>query len=92
MEAGRHGAATPAELLVRVSGELPSLNQVRRVAEAGGLKLVVETADGGQRTLPLTRGDADERLLVLLGAHDLTRASASRRVFLRCGRKVLELT
>ncbi|MFD8597346.1 tyrosine--tRNA ligase [Kitasatospora sp. NPDC059646] len=92
VEADRHGAATPAELLVRVSGELPSLSQVRRVAEAGGLRLVVESADGGQCTLPLTRTDADERLLVLLGAHGLTRADATRRVFLRCGRKVLELT
>ncbi|MFF0390939.1 tyrosine--tRNA ligase [Kitasatospora sp. NPDC004615] len=92
VDAAQHGAATLGELLVKISGELPSLNQVRRVAEAGGLRLVVETSDGGGRTVPLSRADADERLLVVLGAHDLTRASAQRRVFLRCGRKVLELS
>ncbi|MGW4378944.1 tyrosine--tRNA ligase [Kitasatospora sp. NPDC004531] len=92
VDAAGHGAATLGEVLVRIGGQLPSLNQVRRVAEAGGLRLVVEGTDGGQRTLPLSRGDADERLLVVLGAHDLARASAQRRVFLRCGRKVLELT
>ncbi|RPE35953.1 tyrosine--tRNA ligase [Kitasatospora cineracea] len=87
-----HGAATLGELLVKVSGELPSLNQVRRVAEAGGLRLVVEHTGGAQRTVPLGRADADERLRVVLGAHDLARPRASRRVFLRCGRKVVELT
>ncbi|MFD7639165.1 tyrosine--tRNA ligase [Kitasatospora sp. NPDC059795] len=92
VDAARHGAATAAELLAKVTAELPSLNQVRRVAEAGGLKLVVEHTDGRQHTVPLSRADADERLLVLLGTHELARASAQRRVFLRCGRKVLELT
>ncbi|MFJ4679792.1 tyrosine--tRNA ligase [Kitasatospora sp. NPDC088783] len=87
-----HGAATLGDLLVKVSGELPSLNQVRRVAAAGGLRLVVEHTDGAQHTVPLTRTDADERLLVVLGTHDLARPTATRRVFLRCGRKVLELT
>lgn len=87
-----HGAATLGELLVKVSGELPSLNQVRRVAEAGGLRLVVEHTDGAQQAVPLGRADADERLRVVLGAHDLARPRASRRVFLRCGRKVVELT
>ncbi|MEU3492074.1 tyrosine--tRNA ligase [Kitasatospora cineracea] len=87
-----HGAATLGELLVKVSGELPSLNQVRRVAEAGGLRLVVEHTGGAQRTVPLGRADADERLRVVLGAHDLARPRASRWVFLRCGRKVVELT
>ncbi|MFJ5881285.1 tyrosine--tRNA ligase [Kitasatospora cineracea] len=87
-----HGAATLGELLVKVSGELPSLNQVRRVAEAGGLRLVVEQTDGARRTVPLGRADADERLRVVLGAHDLARPRATRRVFLRCGRKVVELT
>ncbi|MGW4691804.1 tyrosine--tRNA ligase [Kitasatospora cineracea] len=87
-----HGAATLGELLVRVSGELPSLNQVRRVAEAGGLRLVVEHTDGTQQAVPLGRADADERLRVVLGAHDLARPRATRRVFLRCGRKVVELT
>ncbi|MFJ1754703.1 tyrosine--tRNA ligase [Kitasatospora sp. NPDC088134] len=87
-----HGAATLGELLVKAAGELPSLNQVRRVAGAGGLRLVVETTDGGQRTVPLTRTDADERLHVVLATHDLTRPTATRRIFLRCGRKVLELT
>ncbi|RAJ35810.1 tyrosyl-tRNA synthetase [Kitasatospora sp. SolWspMP-SS2h] len=87
-----HGAATLGDPLVKVSGELPSLNQVRRVAAAGGLRLVVEHTDGARHTVPLTRTDADERLLVVLGAHGLARPTATRRVFLRCGRKVLELT
>ncbi|MFD7735815.1 tyrosine--tRNA ligase [Kitasatospora phosalacinea] len=92
VDAAAHGAATLGELLVKVSGELPSLNQVRRVAEAGGLRLVVEHTDGAQRTVPLSRGEADERLLVVLGAHELARPGAHRRVFLRCGRKVLEVS
>ncbi|RKE17942.1 tyrosine--tRNA ligase [Streptomyces sp. TLI_171] len=92
LDPAAHGAATLGELLVKVTGELPSLNQVRRVAEAGGLRLVIETTDGDRRTVPLARAAADDRLLVVLATHGLTRPDPARRLFLRCGRKVVELT
>ncbi len=65
---GEHANTTIGELFVKVTGQVPSMNQVRRVAGGGGLRLVVEGADGGQEIASET---------VLLRRHDL-RAIAMR--------------
>jgi tyrosyl-tRNA synthetase len=90
-DAGEHGTATVGELLTRVTGLVSGLKQVRRVAEAGGLRLVTEAASGQQLT-PLTSADADRSVSALLTAHRARLHEPGTRVFLRCGRSVVELS
>ncbi len=79
-----HGQSSLAELLVRAVRLVPSLNQVRRVAVGGGLRLVLEDPDG-QRSIRLA--DADAVLSDVLAAHAANRG----RVFVKCGRVVVEV-
>jgi tyrosyl-tRNA synthetase len=82
-----HGHSTLAELFARVTGLVPGLNQVRRVAAGGGLRLVLESGAGadGERSIRLS--DADQRLAEVLAAHAVT----TGRAFLACGRAVVEV-
>jgi tyrosyl-tRNA synthetase len=84
VSAVQHGDSTLAELLVRDAGLVRSLNQVRRVAAGGGLRLVLE-GEEGERAIRLS--DADARLRDVLAEH----AGMSERVFVRCGRLAVEL-
>jgi tyrosyl-tRNA synthetase len=84
INAVQHGHSTVAEVFARVAGLVPSLNQVRRVAAGGGLRLVLE-GDEGQRSIRLT--DADAALADVLAAHAVT----PDRIFVTCGRSVIEL-
>ncbi|RAG85995.1 tyrosine--tRNA ligase [Streptacidiphilus pinicola] len=92
VDAAEHATTTVGELLARVVGVVAGLKQVRRVAEAGGLRLVVEDAAGGQRVTTLTSADADRSVGALLTAHPAAPGGTGSRVFLRCGRSVVELT
>ncbi|WP_042433745.1 tyrosine--tRNA ligase [Streptacidiphilus anmyonensis] len=96
VDAAGHRAATVGELLARVAGVAPGLKQVRRVAEAGGLRLVAEDRPGGRREATLSSADADRSLSAVLAAHRAlvggARGGVPPRVFLRCGRAVVELS
>jgi tyrosyl-tRNA synthetase len=80
----QHGQSTVAELFVRVAGLVRSLNQVRRVAAGGGLRLVLERRDG-QRSIRLD--NADVAMAEVLAANPVT----AGRAFLACGRSVVEI-
>jgi tyrosyl-tRNA synthetase len=90
------GQSTVAEVLVRLVSVVPSLNQVRRVAAGGGLRLVVESADdpsigskaNGSRTFPLSIVDANTSLAELLDRH----SQSGSRTFIACGRSVVEVS
>jgi tyrosyl-tRNA synthetase len=84
-----HGDASPAAAFATLTGAVSGLKQVRRVAADGGLRLVVEPV-GAQVTTLLSPADADRTLRALLDEHggDITTGA---RVFLRCGRQLLEL-
>ncbi|MFG2820475.1 tyrosine--tRNA ligase [Kitasatospora sp. NPDC048365] len=86
-----HAATGPAELLTGVTGAVGSRNQVRRVAAGGGLRLVAESAAGGQRTAVLAEADADLPLAELLRARPGFAPAEGLRVFLKCGRRLVEL-
>jgi tyrosyl-tRNA synthetase len=83
----RHAGATVGEVLVRLTAAVPSLNQVRRVADGGGLRLVVEAPGREPARTPLTRTDVDARI----GTLAASRPAGDSRLFLRCGRAVVEL-
>jgi tyrosyl-tRNA synthetase len=85
------GAASVAEVLVKLAGLIGSQNQVRRVAAGGGLRLVVETPTGEQRTTTIDETYANLTLGELPG-DPLTQLSQGSRTFLKCGRVLLELT
>jgi tyrosyl-tRNA synthetase len=93
-----HGGATVGELLAHVTRVAAGLKQVRRVAGAGGLRLVAEDADGGQRVAALSVADADRSLAAVLTEHERLLGSATAgapartRAFVRCGRAVVELS
>jgi len=68
------------------------MNQVRRVASGGGLRLVVEGPGGGQETVALTAADVNGSLVALLAAHGELTERADHRQFLKCGRSLIEIT
>lgn len=87
--------ATVAALFVERAAGVPSLKHVRRVAAGGGLRLVVEAADGAQETIPLSVADADRapaEVIAGLGDARARIGGSGVRVFLRCGRRLLELS
>jgi tyrosyl-tRNA synthetase len=75
------GQSTVAEVFVRVTSLVASLNQVRRVAAGGGLRLVVEAPGQPQEVTVLRDADAPVPHV----------APAPARTFLKCGRRVVEL-
>lgn len=86
-----HGSSTIGELFVKVAGLVPSQNQLRRVASGGGLRLVSETPDGGQQTIPLTEAEANAPVAEVLGVHAEVVKESDARNFLRCGRALIEV-
>jgi tyrosyl-tRNA synthetase len=87
---GEHGAASIAELFAKVTGLVPSLNQARRVAAGGGLRLVIETTDGGQVSSVLSDANATLAAVIAPSSTDIDRPDA--RAFLRCGRHLIEVS
>lgn len=86
---GEHGSASIAELFAKVSGLVPSLNQVRRVAAGGGLRLVIETTDGGQHSTILSDANATLADIIEQLPTDIDHPDA--RTFLKCGRHLIEI-
>lgn len=93
-----HGDATVGAAFVALAGTVASMKQVRRVAGDGGLRLVVEDAAGsgtetstisGRQQAVLDAADADKTIAALLAEREIAPAA---RVFLRCGRQLVELT
>lgn len=82
-----HAATAVGELLVKVTRTVPSMNQVRRVAAGGGLRLVTEAPGAEQMSVPLTEDEVNVSLQALLQAH----VHLGARVFLKCGRVLLEI-
>jgi tyrosyl-tRNA synthetase len=92
VSADAHRANTIGELFARVTGLVPSLNQVRRVAAGGGLRLVVESLDAERASATLTSAEANLGVADVLHAHRALLTEPGARVFLTCGRQLLELT
>jgi tyrosyl-tRNA synthetase len=86
-----HDNASVGELFVKVTGQIPSMNQVRRVASGGGLRLVAEAPAGVQDTVTLTEADVNGTLGALHTAHAGMTAQPHARVFLKCGRFIVEV-
>ncbi|WP_406273755.1 tyrosine--tRNA ligase [Nocardia sp. NBC_00881] len=83
--------ATIAQLFVKVTRLIPSLNQVRRTAKAGGLRLVVEWPGNDKETVTLGVEDADAPIAKLVATHAELLGAANTRSFLKCGRSLIEL-
>ncbi len=83
--------ATLAELFVKVTRQVPSLNQVRRTAKSGGLRLVVEGPGSDKETVTLGTEEADAPLATLIATHAELLGATSTRSFLKCGRSLIEL-
>src|SRR5205823_8588150 len=81
-----HANTTIGELFVKVTGQVPSMNQVRRVASGGGLRLVVEGADGGQKIANLSESDVNATLTAILAPHAESVEQPEARSFLKRGR------
>ena len=86
-----HDNTTVGELFVKVTSAVPSMNQVRRVASGGGLRLVVEGQDSGQETISLTEVDVNGSLASLLASHGKLVGQPDVRSFLKCGRFLIEI-
>ena len=91
IDRAKHAETTVGELFVKVTQALPSMNQVRRVASGGGLRLVAETPGADHKTVSLTEVDVNGRLAALMAAHEALVTQADTRVFLKCGRFLLEV-
>jgi tyrosyl-tRNA synthetase len=91
IDKAEHGSATVGELFVKVTRAVPSLNQVRRVASGGGLRLVTEAPDRDQESVSLAEGDASGSLASLLTAHAALIGQPGARTFLKCGRFLIEV-
>ncbi|MEV4418214.1 tyrosine--tRNA ligase [Catellatospora sp. NPDC049609] len=87
-----HSDASIGELFVKATGLVPSMNQVRRVASGGGLRLVAEAPGSGQETVNLTEADVNGTLTALLTAHPDLAGPAGNRLFLKCGRLLIEVS
>jgi len=86
-----HGNTTVGELFVKVTGQVPSMNQVRRVANGGGLRLVAEATEAGQKSVTLTEADVNDTLAALLASQAELAALPHARRFLKCGRSLIEI-
>ncbi len=86
-----HGSTSVGELFVKVTGQVASMSQVRRVASGGGLRLVAECHDSGQETATLTEADVNGSLATLLAMHADLIAQPQARSFLKCGRSLIEI-
>lgn len=91
IEQAEHGDAMVGELFVKVTQTIPSMNQVRRVASGGGLRLVTEAPDTGQETVSLTEADANGTLSSLATTHAALVGQLGARTFLKCGRVLIEI-
>src|SRR5579859_4269277 len=81
-----HTDTSIGELFVKVTGQVPSMNQVRRVASGGGLRLVIESVDGGQEVANLSESDVNTTLAAVLAKHAGLAEQPDARSFLKCGR------
>jgi tyrosyl-tRNA synthetase len=89
-----HGEKSIAAAFVTIAGSVPSTKQVRRIAADGGLRLVIEheqDAASTQQTTVLTTVDADTPLTTLLAERTAASPTPNARIFLRCGRRLIEL-
>lgn len=86
-----HDNTTVGELFVKVTEQVPSMNQVRRVASGGGLRLVAEGRNRGQETVTLTEADVNGTLATLLASHAALVGQPDARSFLKCGRFLIEV-
>jgi tyrosyl-tRNA synthetase len=77
-------ASTVAELFVTATALIGSMNQVRRVAAGGGLRMITETPGYGSRTVALP--DANARVVDAIPV-----AEPGTRTFVTCGRAVIEI-
>jgi hypothetical protein len=74
-----------AELFVRITSLVASRSAVRRIAAGGGLRLVVEAPDREPESVALSVADADRPLAAIVNR-------ANGRIFLKCGRAVVEVS
>jgi hypothetical protein len=90
-------ATTIGRLFVAVAPTVGSVNQVRRVAAGGGLRVVVESGDVAGRGIKRSGGPQQ---VVRLAAVDVDRplgevvagfGEPGSRLFLKCGRSLIEL-
>ena len=88
VDRSEHADTSVGEVFVKVTRTVPSMNQVRRVAGGGGLRLVTEAPAGEQESVSLTEADVNGALGSLLSA-DV--AQAGTRTFLKCGRFLVEV-
>ena len=89
----RDDPSTVGALLTGTLGFAPSLSHCRRVAEQGGLALVVENEGDAPVKVRLERADVDLTLgQVLSGRLSPEDAAGGGRVFLRLGRKAAALS
>jgi tyrosyl-tRNA synthetase len=89
-----HAEKSIAAAFVTIAGSVPSMKQVRRIAADGGLRLIIEhkqDAASPQQTTILTPTDADSPLITLLAKQKAPSPTSDARVFLRCGRRLIEL-
>jgi tyrosyl-tRNA synthetase len=91
VDRAKYADTSIGELFVKVTQAVPSMNQVRRVATGGGLRLVTETPGTDQQAVSLTEADVNGNLAALLLAHETHVAQADTRVFLKCGRFLIEV-
>lgn len=86
-----HSGTTIAELFVKVTAQIASMNQVRRTARDGGVRLVVEVPDRDQISVSLTEDDTRLTVSELTASHATGLEAPDARIFLRSGRSLLEL-
>jgi tyrosyl-tRNA synthetase len=91
VERAQHADVSIGELFVKVTQAVPSMNQVRRVASGGGLRLVAESPDTDQRAVALGEAEVNSSLAAVLTAHETLAAQPDARVFLKCGRFLIEV-
>jgi tyrosyl-tRNA synthetase len=91
VELAEHGGEGIATVLTKILGFTPSASAARRLAKQSGLRLVVESGDGQQRTMVLAEAEA-LRPLGEVVAERLADAGAAgdgpTGVYLKAGRKL----
>jgi tyrosyl-tRNA synthetase len=91
VDASEHGGEGIAAILTRVLEFTPSASAARRIAKQNGLRLVVETHDGGeQHAIVLPEADA-LRPLAEVVPEKLAEAGVSGTVYLKAGRKIAQI-
>lgn len=91
VDRAEHADTGVGELFVKVTRTVPSMNQVRRVAAGGGLRLAAESAGADQRLVALVETDVNTSLKELLAAHETLVAQENPRIFLKCGRVLIQI-